>query len=462
MSSRHDTLIEKLADYSLASHHFSDLAYEMIQATLMDSMGCAMLALNHPLCTTLLDEPFAQGQTQAISIPGTDLTNSPIKAAFSLGAMIRWLDFNDTWLAKEWGHPSDNYAALLVCGHLYDKPLKEVLTAAIIAYEIQGRIADENSFNAHGLDHVLLVKLASSCACGRLMGLSREQQMSLISNAWVDGQSLRTYRHAPNTNERKSWAAGDASSRGLFLAWLAQKNISSIPSALTAPKWGVHECLLSSQPVTLNSNLSDYVAENILFKVSFPAEFHAQTAVEAALTLHSDLKSIDSIETIEIKTQAAGMRIISKTGPLKNPADRDHCIEYMVAMALLDGALTDESYLDKSASRPEVDKLRNMMKTVEDPAFTESYFDPNKRAIPNSVRIVYKNGESSPEIVVEYPLGHKTRRTEAMPHIYKKFTTNVGARFTKGQSSALLERWKNGELMKLSTRDFWKLWPSSF
>jgi 2-methylcitrate dehydratase len=371
------------------------------------------MALEHPACTKLIGPivPGAEtkGGTPAI---GTGDKLDPVRAAFHMGTLIRWLDFNDTWLAAEWGHPSDNFGAILAVADFLDRngkkvTLSEVLDAAIRAYEIQGVLALENGFNRVGLDHVLLVRIASA---------------AVATNAWADGGALRTYRHAPNTGSRKSWAAGDATSRGVWHAYQAMRNEMGYPSVLTAKTWGFQDSLFRGREIVLPRKLGSYVMENVLFKVSFPAEFHAQTAVEAALHLSREVKDkLEDIERVEIGTQESAIRIIDKKGPLHNPADRDHCLQYMTAIGLIFGELKAEHYGDKTATDARIDALRGKMKVVEVPAFTRDYLDPEKRSITNSVQVFFKNGTATARVEVEYPLGHRRRRNEAEPVLLDKF-----------------------------------------
>lgn len=457
----YDSLLDEIAAYALATHDFSSEAYDNILSALMDAMGCGLLALNHKPACNLLEEPFAQIH-DGIRIPGTGVNLSPVQSAFSIGALNRWLDYNDTWLAKEWGHPSDNFGALLVAGYLSKSSIQDVLTAGIIAYEIQGVIALSNAFNAVGLDHVLLVKLASIAGAGRLLNFTKEQLLAALSQCFVDGQSLRTYRHAPNTGSRKSWAAGDAGARALTLLWLTQKGETGYPTALSTPKWGFEAVLFNQQKVQLEQSFSDYVAQNILFKVSYPAEFHGQTAIEAAQILKSEIPDISKIKSVHVQTQAAGMQIISKQGPLKSPADRDHCLEYMVAVALMDEEVTDQSYLDERASDPQLEALREKVICSENPEFTKAYFDPERRAISNSVQVEFTDGTKSTVVRCDFPLGHRRRREESMVPLYNKFAINAGSRYPAKMVENILAQWRSREVTKMSVRDFWGMWPNSF
>jgi 2-methylcitrate dehydratase len=418
----------------------------------MDTLGCGLQALEFPACTKLLG-PLVPGLTmqKGARIPGTSYELDPVQAAFNIGAMIRWLDFNDTWLAAEWGHPSDNLGGILAVadwlardGHTLT--MRDVLTAMIKAHEIQGCLALENSFNKVGLDHVVLVKVASTAVVSHLLGLSREQMLNAVSLAWVDGQSLRTYRHAPNTGSRKSWAAGDATSRAVRLTLMAQAGEMGYPSVLTAKTWGFYDVSFRGQPFRFQRPYGSYVMENVLFKISFPAEFHSQTAVEAAVTLHGQLAgkgmTAANIARVTIRTHEAAIRIIDKQGPLANPADRDHCIQYMVAVALIFGRLTAEDYEDKLALDPvwgkRIDEVRARIHCVEDEQFTKDYHDPEKRSIANALTVELTDGTRLPEVVVEYPLGHRLRRAEGMPLLIEKFEKNLARRFGPEQQQLIL------------------------
>lgn len=423
-----DAVLAKLADYALTGAAGSAEAFRTARWCLLDSLGCAALALGHKACTKLIG-PVVPGaeMKKGTPAPGTGERLDPVRAAFHIGTLIRWLDFNDTWLAAEWGHPSDNFGGILAVADYLDRngkkvTLKQVLDAAIRAYEIQGVLALENGFNRVGLDHVLLVRIASTAAAAKLLGANREQMLSALSNAWADGGALRTYRHAPNTGSRKSWAAGDATSRGVWHALNAKRNEMGYPSVLTAKTWGFQDSLFRGKEIVLGRELGSYVMEHVLFKVSFPAEFHAQTAVEAALKLHGEVKDrLEEIERVEIGTQESAVRIIDKKGPLHNPADRDHCLQYMTAIGLTFGKLTAEHYGEKIAADPRIDRLREKMKVTEVPAFTRDYLDPAKRSIANTVQVFFRNGAATKRIEVEYPLGHRRRRREAEPVLLKKF-----------------------------------------
>jgi 2-methylcitrate dehydratase len=446
-----DQVLVDIADYVLNYEVTSDLAYETARNCLIDTLGCGLEALDYPACTKLLG-PVVPGAVLAdgAKVPGTDYQLDPIQAAFNIGTMIRWLDFNDTWLAAEWGHPSDNLGGILAVADWLSRStdgppltMRDVLTAMIKAHEIQGVLALENSFNKVGLDHVVLVKVATTAVVAGMLGLTRDQVIAAVSHAWVDGQSLRTYRHAPNTGSRKSWAAGDATARGVRLALIAKTGEMGYPSVLTAPTWGFYDVSFKGQPFRFQRPYGSYVMEQILFKISFPAEFHSQTAVEAAMTLHGQLnamgRTVEDIERVVIRTHEAAVRIIDKQGPLNNPADRDHCIQYMVATPLIFGRLTAADYEDAVASDPRIDALRARIVCVEDPAFTADYHDPDKRSIANALTVTFTDGTSLPELVVEYPIGHKRRRADGIPLLEAKFRTNLARRFPERQQQAILK-----------------------
>jgi len=427
-----DTLLNQLTDYALDYTPTNTEAYDTARYCLVDSLGCALASLDEPECRRVLG-PFVDNITinGGIFIPGLEGELEPVQAAFNLGTMIRWLDFNDTWLAAEWGHPSDNLGGILVAACLQEKrrcpvSVRSVLTAMIKAYEIQGCLALGNNFHQFGLDHVILVRVATALVTAVMLGASRQQVFNALSNAWVDGGNLRSYRHAPDTGSRKGWAAGDATARGLWLAFLTMRGEMGYPHTLSTPSWGFQDSLLHGQELTLTQSLDCYVMQNILFKVAFPAEFHAQTAVEAAIQLHAivDQRYTD-IRRIVIETQQAGMRIINKTGRLKNPADRDHCLQYIVAVALLRGRLTREDYHDNRAADPRIEQLRLCMEVTENSDFTHAYHDPSRRAIPNAIQIFFTDGSHSKRIEVNFPLGHHQRRKEAWPQLQDKFRQNT-------------------------------------
>ena len=452
-----DKVLVDIAEYALGHEVKSELALETAQHCLMDTLGCGLEALEYPACTKLLG-PIVPGTVvpNGARVPGTSYELDPVQAAFTLGAMIRWLDFNDTWLAAEWGHPSDNLGGILAVADWLSRvavaegraplTMRRVMEAMIKAHEIQGCLALENSFNKVGLDHVVLVKVASTAVVCWLLGMSMEQTINALSLAWVDGQSLRTYRHAPNTGSRKSWAAGDATSRAVRLALMARAGEMGYPSALTAKTWGFYDVSFREQAFRFQRPYGEYVMENVLFKVSYPAEFHAQTAVECAVALWQELVArglnAGAIKRIELRTHEACLRIIDKTGPLANPADRDHCVQYMIAVPLLFGRLTAADYEDAMALDPawgkRIDALRDITECSEVPQFTRDYHDPNMRSIANSLRIVLEDGTEL-ERTVEYPLGHRRRREEGLPLLIEKFKGNLKRRFDEGQQERILE-----------------------
>ena len=445
-----DDVLVKIADYVLDKQIESEEAYKTARYCLMDTLGCGLLALTFPDCVKLLG-PYVEGTEVpgGVRVPGTKHVLDPVKGAWDIGATIRWLDFNDTWLAAEWGHPSDNLGGILATAdYLSQKNISEgkdplsmrdVLTYMIKAHEIQGILALENSFNRVGLDHVVLVKIASTAVISAMLGLNKEQTIDALSQAWVDGQSLRTYRHAPNAGPRKSWAAGDATSRALQLVLLTQKGQIGYPSVLTAPTWGFYDVQFKGEQFSLPREFSSYVMENVLFKISFPAEFHAQTSVEAAVILHEEIKDrIDEIETVEITTHESAIRIISKEGALNNPADRDHCIQYMTAIGLLKGDLVAEDYEDDVASDPRIDELRSKMVIKEDERYTKEYLEEDKRSIANAIVIHFKDGSSTEKVEVEYPIGHRRRREQGIPLLIEKFKANLSTQFSENRTKEIL------------------------
>jgi len=462
-----DQVLVDIVDYVTDFHITSAEAYATAHYCLLDTLGCGFEALDYPACTKLLG-PVVPGTIvpNGARVPGTSYRLDPVQAAFNLGAMIRWLDFNDTWLAAEWGHPSDNLGGILMAADWLSrnavasgrKPLvmQDVLTAMIKAHEIQGVIALDNSFNRVGLDHVVLVKVASTAVVCNLLGLSKDEIVNALSLAFVDGQSLRTYRHAPNAGSRKSWAAGDATSRAVRLALIARTGEMGYPSALTAKTWGFYDVLFKGQPFKFQRPYGSYVMENVLFKISFPAEFHAQTAAECAMQLHPLVKDrIADIEKVTIRTHESAIRIIDKKGPLDNPADRDHCIQYMVAVPLIFGRLTAADYEDDIAADPRIDALREKMVCVEDKKFTKDYLDPEKRSIANGITVEFRDGSKTREIVVEYPVGHRRRRKEGVPLLIEKFRTNLARRFAAKQQQAILEVALDGKrLASLPVHEF--------
>ena len=448
-----DQVLVDIADYVFHHEVQSDLAFSTARLCLIDTLGCGLEALEYPACTKLLG-PVVPGLElpNGARVPGTQHQLDPVQAAFNIGTMVRWLDYNDTWLAAEWGHPSDNLGGILAVADWLSRSrvaageppltMKTVLTAMIKAHEIQGCIALENSFNKVGLDHVVLVKVTSTAVVSHMLGLTYDQTIAALSLAWVDGQSLRTYRHAPNTGSRKSWAAGDATSRAVRLALIAKTGEAGYPSVLTAPRWGFYDVSFGGKEFTFQRPYGSYVMENILFKISFPAEFHAQTAIEAAMTIHARMsaqgKTAADIESITIRTHEACLRIIDKRGPLNNPADRDHCIQYMVAIPLLFGRLIAADYEEEIAADTRIDALRSKIVCVEEPGFTLDYHDPAKRSIANSLQVKFTGG-SILEETVEYPIGHKRRRADGIPLLQAKFERNLARRFPPSQQNAILE-----------------------
>lgn len=444
-----DELLVAIADYVLSYRVDSESAYETACYCLMDSLACGFQALRYPACTKLLG-PVVPGAVMpgGARVPGTSYELDPVQAAFNIGAMVRWLDFNDTWLAAEWGHPSDNLGGILAVADFVSRRhaaqgksvflVRDLLTFMIKAHEIQGIAALENSFNRVGLDHVLLVRIASTAVTTAMLGGTREQVINAVSNAFIDGGALRAYRHAPNTGSRKSWAAGDATSRAVRHALLAMVDEMGYPSAITAPTWGFQDVLMHGKPLSFPQPFGSYVMENILFKLSFPAEFHAQTAVEAAMKLHPQVRrQLDQIERIVIETQESGVRIIDKTGPLNNPADRDHCIQYMVAVPLIFGRLQASDYEDAVARDPRIDALRELMVVSENSTFTQEYLAPDKRAIGNAVQVFFKDGTRTERVQVDYPIGHRKRRAEGMPVLVQKFEAAVGGHYSAKQTEAI-------------------------
>ena len=458
-----DDVLVKIADYVLDKDIESSEAYNTARNCLMDTLGCGLLALTFPDCKNLLG-PYIEG-TQVpggVRVPGTKHVLDPVKGAWDIGAIIRWLDFNDTWLAAEWGHPSDNLGGILAAAdYLSQKNLlegkeplsmKDVLTNMIKAHEIQGVLALENSFNRVGLDHVVLVKVASTAVISSMFGLNKDQTIDALSQAWVDGQSLRTYRHAPNAGPRKSWAAGDATSRALQLVLLTQKGQIGYPSVLTAPTWGFYDVQFKGNSFSLPRDFDSYVMENVLFKISFPAEFHAQTAVEAAVILHEQVKDkFDEIEKILITTHESAIRIISKEGILNNPADRDHCLQYMTAIGLLKGDLVAEDYEDDVASDPRVDQLREKMFIEEDNRYSQEYLEADKRSIANSIQIFFTDGSSTEKIEVEYPIGHRRRREQGIPLLVEKFERNLATQFSDQRCQEILSLCADQESLEITS-----------
>ena len=446
-----DSLLIDIADYVHSYEIDSELALETARHCLKDSLGCGFLALAYPQCRKMLG-PIVSGATMSggCRVPGTSLELDPVKAAFDIGTMIRWLDFNDTWLAAEWGHPSDNLGAILAVADYQNRvgkqsvTVRDVLIAMIKAHEIQGILALDNSFNRVGLDHVLLVRIASTAVASQMLGCSYEQTINALSNAWIDGGALRTYRHSPNTGSRKSWAAGDATSRAVRLSLIALSGEMGYPTALSAPRWGFSDVLFAGKPVTLARPLGSYVMENVLFKISFPAEFHAQTAVECALKLHPQIRErLNEIERIEMETQEPAIRIIDKKGPLNNFADRDHCLQYMVAIGLIFGRLTAKHYSDEVATDPQIDRLRSKMVVRENHSFTNDYYDLEKRAIGNSIQVFFQDGSHTERVEVQYPVGHRVRRHEGIPLLEEKFKNSLSGIFNPSQIKSILSALEN-------------------
>lgn len=454
-----DEVIEHIASYAIEYDTPSDEALATAHLSLLDALGCGLLALRFPECAKLLG-PVVPGVTtpHGARIPGCSYVLDPVTAAFDIGAMIRWLDFNDTWLAAEWGHPSDNLGGILALADYLAQvavaagreplTMRDTLVAMIKAHEIQGVLALENSFNRAGMDHTLLVRVATAAVASGLLGGSLQDAIATVSNAWVDGGPLRVYRHAPDAGPRKSWAAGDATSRGVRLALMAHTGEPGYIAALTAPEWGFQDALFRGRPLTLPRSLGCYVMENVLFKARYPAEFHAQTGVECGVALHPlILDRFDDIERIEVSTQESAIRIISKTGPLRNHADRDHCLQYMVAVALLKGDLTADDYEDAAASDPRIDALRERMRVTEDVGYSREYLDPNARSIANAVQVFFRDGSSTPRQEVRFPLGHRRRRAEAQPLLEAKFTVNIATRLPARRCEQLLAFWHDPEAL---------------
>jgi 2-methylcitrate dehydratase len=468
-----DQALVDIAAYVVSDEIKSEEAYTTARYCLMDSLGCALYALSFPACTRLLG-PVVPGHELdgGTPIPGTSWRLDPVQAAFNIGAMIRWLDFNDTWLAAEWGHPSDNLGAILAAAdyssqhRLKDKKrslcVRHILEYMIKAHEIQGVLALENAFNRVGLDHVLLVRVASTAVATAILGGTHADVVSALSHAWIDGGALRTYRHAPNTGPRKSWAAGDSTSRGVRLALIALTGEMGCPSALTASQWGFQDVLFNGQAISVSRPYASYVMENVLFKLSYPAEFHAQTAVEAAVALHPLVcKRLNEIEHVDIHTQESGARIIDKTGPLDNPADRDHCLQYMVAIGLIKGDLAPEDYEDGVAADPRIDALRARMVVRENPDFSRDYLDPQKRSIGNAVQVFFNDGSATDMVSIEYPIGHRRRRAEGIPLLIQKFERSLASQLPEGQAERIRRYCSNPEqLDALPVREFLELFAT--
>lgn len=466
-----DPELTAIADYMLAPLADADLARDTARLCLMDTLGCGMLALRFPACAKLLG-PIAAGTVvpNGARVPGTQLVLDPVKAAWDIGCIIRWLDFNDTWLAAEWGHPSDNLGGILAVADYISRcnvvagaaplTIADVLTGMIKAHEIQGCLALENSFNKVGLDHVLLVRVASTAVVTAMLGGSHAQVIDALSNAWIDGSSLRTYRHAPNAGSRKSWAAGDATSRAVRLAMLVMSGEMGYPAALSTPTWGFFDVAFKGEQFRFQREYGSYVMENILFKLSYPAEFHAQTAVEAAVMIHPQVRDrIATIDRIELTTHEAAIRIISKVGPLNNPADRDHCLQYMTAIGLLKGNLIAEDYEDDTAANPLIDQLRDKMTVVENKGYSKDYHDPAKRSIANAIQVFFQDGTNTDQIAVEYPIGHARRRTEGLPVLAQKLAANLATRFPPHRCEQIITLCENPKgLYATPVHEFMDMW----
>ena len=457
-----DTVLAQIADYVASTTITSDESYETARYCLLDSVGCALLALKYPACTKLLG-PLVPGAELpgGARVLGLDYELDPVRSAFNNGALIRWLDFNDTWLAAEWGHPSDNLGGILAVADWMGRSgqkvtVNDVLTAAIKAHEIQGVLALENSFNRAGMDHVILVRIATAAVVTGMLGGSREQIINAVSNAWADGGALRVYRHAPNTGSRKSWAAGDATSRGVWHALMALRGEMGYPGALTTETWGFQDALFRGKELKLARPLGSYVMENVLFKIAFPAEFHAQTAVECAFQLHGQVKDrLDQVERVELTTHESALRIIDKSGPLHNPADRDHCLQYMTAIGLIFGQLTADHYENKVAADPRIDALRAKMVVREEARYSQDYLDPDKRSIANAVQVFFKDGTATAKVEVDYPVGHRRRRAEGIPLLMHKFQEALAQRFTPARCWQVLNVAQDaGRLLRMPAHDF--------
>ena len=454
-----DAELVAIADYVTAFEIDSAEAFDTARHCLMDTLGCGFLAQRFPECAKHLG-PLIAGTVvpNGARVPGTQFELDPVKAAWDIGCIVRWLDFNDTWLAAEWGHPSDNLGGILATADYMSRlavaagkaplTMRDVLAAMIKAHEIQGGLALENSFNRVGLDHVLLVRVASTAVVTQLLGGNHGEIVDALSHAFVDGSALRTYRHAPNAGPRKSWAAGDATSRAVRLALLVLKGEIGYPSALSAPVWGFYDVAFKGRKFQFQRPYGSYVMENVLFKISFPAEFHAQTAVEAAVRLHPQVAGrIDDIDRIVLTTHESAIRIISKTGALNNPADRDHCLQYMTAVGLLQGDLTADDYEDEAAADPRIDRLRDLMQVEEDERYSREYHAPDKRSIANAVQVFFKDGSNTERAAVEYPIGHRRRRDEGIPLLISKFERNLATRFPAAQAKRILDLCSDGDAL---------------
>lgn len=447
VKAQRDDIIKDIASYVANKQINNQVAYQTAHYCLIDTLACGFLALKYPQCVKLLG-PIVEGANlkNGAKVPGTSYQLDPVQAAFNIGCMVRWLDFNDTWLAAEWGHPSDNLGSILATMDYLNRAkgkkytVSDILTAMVKAHEIQGVLALKNSFNRVGLDHVLLVRIASAAVTAGILGLSEDKIADVISHAWLDGGALRTYRHAPNTGSRKSWAAGDATSRAVRLALMVEKGEMGYQSPLTAKQWGFQDVLFNNQDIVLERELDSYVMENILFKISFPAEFHAQTAVECAFELHNDIKDkLDQIKQINITTHESAIRIISKSGELHNPADRDHCLQYMIAIGLIYGQLEAKHYEGDIASNPLIDEIREKMVVTENKQYSIDYLDSTKRSISNAIEIEFDDGSKTKNVEVHYPIGHKNRREEGIPNLIKKFQNTINNTFNKEQQDNIFD-----------------------
>jgi 2-methylcitrate dehydratase len=464
----YDAAIKRIADYVSNTKIESEEAYDTARLCLADTLGCGILALNFPACTKLLG-PVVPGTIvpNGARVPGTDFCLDPVRAAFTIGIMIRWLDFNDTWLAAEWGHPSDNLGGILATADYLSRQnigkgltVRDLLTAMIKAHEIQGVLALENSFNRVGLDHVILVKVATAAVVTKMLGGDHDAICRALSQAWADTGPLRCYRHAPNTGSRKSWAAGDATSRGTMLAMMTLQGEMGYPSVLSTEQWGFYDVLFKGKSFSFERELSSYVMENVLFKIAYPAEFHAQTAVEAAILHYNQIATrLDEIESITIETHESAVRIIDKTGPLNNPADRDHCLQYMIAIGLLHGELKAEHYEDDAADDPRIDALRAKMKVIEKAEYSADYLDPSKRSISNAITVHFTDGSKTERIAVEYPLGHRRRREEGKPKLLAKLHDNLSTQFADVQVEKLMDLFQDSnKLDNMPVPEFMNLW----
>ena len=456
-----DQVLQDIADYVIDYKVESEEALNTARNCLIDTIGCGLMALKFPSCTRHLG-PIVPGTTveNGARVFGRSYELDPVKAAWDIGAIVRWLDFNDTWLAEEWGHPSDNLGAIMalsdyisrvnIANHKSPLNIQDVLEYMVKAHEIQGILALENSFNKVGLDHVLLVRVASTAVATHMLGGNRDQIIDALSQAWVDGSSLRTYRHAPNAGSRKSWAAGDATSRAVRLSMMTMNGEMGLPSVLSAPDWGFYDVSFKGREFSFSRQYGSYVMENILFKISFPAEFHAQTAVECAVLLYPEIKDkLYNIEKIEVTTHESALRIIDKTGTLDNPADRDHCMQYMLAVALIKGDLVADFYEDSfHQDNPLIDELRDKMFLIEDKRYSKDYLAEDKRSIANAVQIFFNDGTKTQKVEVEYPIGHRQRRQEGIPLLEMKFLNSLKNTYSPDQTNKIYSLCINNETIK--------------